>query len=101
MGFGGDKGDNHRGERGVRVSHVVWVVAVKLLHKFPLGSPTSWRTYQVSGGATSSVSLVGGSLLLGISASSKGSTQSGGAYGSRVRITSDLMGMTIGGRNCR
>ena len=89
------------GERGVRASHEVWAVAVKLLHKFPLGSPTSRRTHQLSGGATSSMGSVGGSSLLGISASSSGLTHLGGVYGGRVRITSDLMGMTIGGRNCR
>ena len=99
MELGGDKCDNHRGEWGVRASHVVWAVAVKVLHEFPLRSPTSRRTDHVSGGAASSASSVGGSSLVGASASSKGSTQSGGAYGGQVRITSDPMGMMTGGRN--
>ena len=101
MEIGGDKCDNHRGEQGVQASHVVWVVAVKVLHEFPLGSLMSQWTCHASGGAASLASSVGGSSLLGISASSSGSTHSGGAYGGRVQITSDPMGMTIGGRNCR
>src|ERR1700730_14699459 len=80
-------------------SHVMGMVAVKVLHKFPLKSPMPQQTDYVSGGTTSSAGSVGGSSLLGGSTSIHRSTHSGGAYGGWVQIISVLIGMTIGGRN--
>ena len=62
-------------------SHVMGMVAVKVLHKFPLKSPMPQQTDYVSGGTTSSAGSVGGSSLLGGSTSIHGSTHSGGTYG--------------------
>ena len=69
MVIGNDKHDKSRGRRGVRASHVMWAVVVKVLHKFPLESPSSWRTGQASGAQHHRQARLGvprcwGSLLL-------------------------------------